>query len=391
MDINQENWGLDTLLCHFGEEEKVKGAVVAPIFQNSLFTFETMEELLTNMGQNPGGPPYHYSRVGNPTVELAERKLAALEGTEGARLFGCGMAAISAAILSTVEQGSHVVTMDSAYGPTKTFLGSYLKRFGVEVTFVDGRCTEELLDAVRPETSLIYLESPSSMLFRVQDVPTIAQHAKSKGIATAIDNTYNSPLYMNPAAMGVDLVIHSATKYIGGHSDVTAGVVCGSSERMDRLTRQELMFIGSVLHPFQAWLLLRGLRTLSLRIPRHESTANTVAAWLDDQDAIREVHHLGLLTYPQRDLVKKMMRGTTGLFSFEPKQQDPAKIKAFCDALKVFQRGISWGGFESLVVALPLKPADFETTKWVIRLFTGLEDPKDLIADLAQALPILES
>ncbi len=385
MDLDGK-FGLGTLLQHYGEEEKVLGAVVAPIFQNSLFLFDEVEDLTEAIVKHPAGPPYHYSRIGNPTVEIAEKKIAMLEGTEACKVTGCGMGAISNAVMSCLKAGSHVVTLDTVYGPVKHLLSVYMARFGVEVTYVTGLCTDEFISAIRPETSLIYLESPSSILFRIQDVAAIAKVARERGITTVIDNTYNTPLHFQPHALGIDLVCHSATKYLGGHSDVTAGAICGTREMMDKITRNEINFLGNILAPFPAWLLTRGIRTLALRLKQHEQTANTVAAWLEAHPAVARVHHLGLPSYPQRELYKKMFTGSGGLFSFEPKVQDEAKLREVCNRLRIFGRGISWGGFESLVVLLKTAPIDYDKPKFVIRLFTGLEDPQDLIADLEQAL-----
>lgn len=388
MDLN-ENLGLGTLLQHFGEAEKIKGAVVAPIFQNSLFLFDEVEALTDAIANHPAGPPYHYSRLGNPTVEIAEKKIAMLEGTEACKVTGCGMGAITDAVMSCVKSGSHVIALDTCYGPVKHLLSVYLAKFGVEVTYVDGLCTDQLLEAIRPETTLIYLESPSSILFRLQDVPAITKVARERGITTVIDNTYNTPLHFQPHLAGVDLVCHSATKYFGGHSDVTAGAICGTAERMEKITRNELNFLGNILHPFQSWLLTRGLRTLALRLKHHETSANTVAAWLEDHPAVARVHHISLPSYPQRELYQRMLKGSGGLFSFEPKEQDEMKLRKLCNGLKIFGRGISWGGFESLAVLLKTAPLNYPNQKLVIRLFCGLEDAPDLIADLDQAFGLM--
>jgi cystathionine beta-lyase/cystathionine gamma-synthase len=378
-----------TRLAHFGEDVKVAGAVVHPIFQNSLFVFDRTQDLLNALEVDPFGPPHHYSRISNPTVDLLERKLADLEGTEAAKVVGCGMAAITAAIMSCLSSGGHVVCPDTAYGPVRNLLNTYLDRFDISVTYVSGRDTDEIIAATRSNTQLIYLESPSSALFRMQDIPAITAFAKSRGIRTVIDNTYASPLLMNPHALGVDLVCHSATKYIGGHSDVTAGVICGTEQDIRRIGLRDTNFMGNILHPFPAWLLMRGLRTLGVRLPVHTHNAQVLAEFLEAQPDVDVVHHLGLASYPQRDLVTKLMRGTGGLFSFEPKNQTKDAVLAFCDGLKLFQRGISWGGFESLVVPIRVTPADYPEPKWVIRLFCGLEDAEDLRRDVEQALPAL--
>jgi cystathionine gamma-lyase len=388
---DHDNLGFDTLIAHFGEEEKIHGAVVPPIFQNSLFLFDQVEDLLDALTKNPLGPPHHYSRLTNPSVDLAEQKIARLEGTQACKLIGSGMGALSTAIMSSVEAGSHVVALDTAYQPVRTLLTNYLSHLGVTVTYVGGEDTDELLDAIRPETSVVYLEAPSSLMFRLQDVPTITRETRARGITTVFDNTYNTPLHMNPHAMGVDLVCHSCSKYLGGHSDITAGAVCGTRERIDRITKREVNLLGNILHPFQAWLLVRGMRTLSLRLKRHEATANALAAWLEERTEIERVHHISLPSFPQRDLYQSLMRGSGGLFSFEPKVQDDAKVFAFCNALKLFGRGISWGGFESLVVPQKVSPLNYQEPRWIIRLFCGLEDAEDLMRDVEGALSALNS
>ncbi len=380
-----ENSDAETILCHFGEEQKPHGAVVPPIYQNSLFTFETIEDFVKAQAISDKGEAYVYSRVGNPTVTIAERKLAKLEGTEAARVFGSGMAAISSAVMSVLEAGAHVVAVDTCYGPLRTFLVDYLPRFGVSHTFVDGADPQEVFDAIRPETKLVYLESPGSLVFRLQSIEAIASHCRKKGIATAIDNTYATPLYQSPAALGVDMILHSATKYLGGHSDITAGVVASSFDRLERMTKNEIATYGTLLAPFPAWLLTRGMRTLAVRVKRHEESANEIASWLSEHPSVELVNHVSLPSFGQRELFLKQMRGSTGLFSFQPKSQHPAKIIAFVDALRVFQIGVSWGGFESLCVPLEVHPMYMPSSKWIIRLFIGLESPRDLMTDLRQA------
>ena len=385
-----DDYGINTILAHLGEEANPRGAVVPPIFQTSLFVFPTMEELIDAMFNRPNGPDHHYSRISNPSMEVVEAKLAKLECTDAAKVFGTGMGAISAAVMSTLRHGAHVVIVDTAYGPVRSFLANYMARFGVTYTLVSGYDVDEVIGAITPDTTCVYLEAPSSLFFRMQDLEPITAYCREKGITTIIDNTYNTPIHCQPHKWGVDLVCHSGTKYFGGHSDITAGVVAGSEKRIRAMATQEVAFFGAALGPFQSWLMNRGMRTLSLRVERHERTANTVAGWLEQQPQIDRVHHLGLESYPQRELVQKYLSGTGGLFSFEPKCQDKAKIYAFCNALNLFQKGISWGGHESLVVALDQQPSGYEASRWVVRLYTGLEEPQDLIGDLTAALPLLD-
>lgn len=384
MTPSQRHFATD--LQHFAEEEKIKGAVVPPIFQNSLFVFDEYEQFAHTLTENQIGPPYIYSRVSNPTLDVLERKIAHLEKCESAKVFGSGMAAISCAIMSCIKSGSHVVSVDTCYSVTRMMLDKYLlPKFDITATYVEGSCADEFIDAIKPETACIYLESPSTMLFKLQDIEKITKAAREKKIPTLFDNSYSSPVYQNPAEMGVDLVLHSATKYLGGHSDLTAGVVCGSSERMRNLILDEASIFGSAIAPLPAWLLHRGLRTLQIRIKAHEEAGNIVAGWLESHKDVERVHHVGLESHPQRELFLKQMRGSTGLFSFEPRRQDRPYIVRFMDSLRIFQKGVSWGGFESLCVPTFLQPIDYAEPKFVIRLYCGLEDPRDLMADIQGA------
>jgi cystathionine beta-lyase len=374
----------ETLLQHLGEEEKIKGAVAPPIFMNSLFVFPNQADFDATSSCFVDKQGY-YSRVGNPSLEIAEKKIAMLEGTESCRLVGSGMAAITTAIMSCVVSGSHIVVVDTCYGPARDFIVSYLKPFGVTHTFVDGRSTEAVLGAITSETTMVYLESPSSVVFRLQDLEAIAGACRAKGITTVCDNTYATPLYQQPHALGIDIIVHSVTKYLGGHSDVVAGAICCSRARMDRIVKQEIALFGSILNPFGGWMVTRSLRTLKLRLKAHEATGNTIAKWLEAQPWVDVVHHVGSATFPQNELYRKQMQGSGGLLSFEPKNQDRKASERFVDALEIFGLGVSWGGFESLSVQFPYKPMDYPTARQVVRLFCGLEDPDDLIADLDQA------
>lgn len=387
--FNQDAYGFSTDLAHFGEDEKHHGAVIPPIYQNSLFLFDTMEELHKAIYETPGGPPHHYSRVSNPTLELLETKLAHFEGGEACKVFAAGMTAVYLAILSCVKQGDHVVSIDGIYGPTKALLTDYLAGYGVECTLVDGRDTQAIIDACKDNTTLIYLETPTSITFRLQDIPAIAKFAREKGISTIVDSTYNTPIHMKPIEMGIDIVVHSLTKYYGGHSNSMGGAIIGSNDYIQRLIKKEILMIGALLPPMQAWLFTQGTRTLKLRLKQHEIAGNLVANWLEQQPEVKAVHHLGLDSYPQKDLFKATMKGSSGLFSLEVNTKEKSKVFDFCNRLKLFGRGISWGAFESLVTASHVQPIDYAEPEWFIRLFCGLEDPEDLIADLAQALPAL--
>ncbi|MBX3111345.1 MAG: aminotransferase class I/II-fold pyridoxal phosphate-dependent enzyme [Fimbriimonadaceae bacterium] len=378
----------ETLIQHLAEETHDRHAVVPPIYQTSLFVYDDVETFRKSFQSDE--PDLHtYSRVSNPTLDVAEKKIAALEGTDRCRLFSSGMAAISAAIMSCVRSGSHVVCVDTVYGPTRIFLTDYLPRFGVTVTFVDGRDPADFERATTEATTLYYLESPSSVLFRLQDLAAVAAIAKARGISTVCDNSWASPVYQQPARLGIDIVVHSATKYLGGHSDVVAGALCTDSKRFNTLLDAEISLFGGTLPPFPAWLVLRGLRTLPVRLRAVGETATTVAKYLQTRPEVEEVFYVGLPDYPQADLRDKQLNGVTGLVTFMPAAQDEAKVVAFVEKLRLFQIGVSWGGHESLAVPLQQQPMDWPESRWLVRLYCGLEHPDDLIADLDNALGCL--
>ncbi|MCH7945346.1 MAG: aminotransferase class I/II-fold pyridoxal phosphate-dependent enzyme [Armatimonadetes bacterium] len=383
---------VETMLQHLGEEEQILGAVVPPIFQTSLFVFDTWEQFAEAQDHQfdltyEDGRCY-YSRVNNPTLDLVGKKVAALEKTECARMFTSGASAISTAVMASTRTGSHVVCVDTCYGPTRRYLADYMPRFGVETTFVVGTDPEEVFEAIRPETSLIFLESPGSIIYRLQDLATIAQEAKRRGIRTAVDNSYCSPIFQTPAEFGIDIVLHSATKYLGGHSDVVAGALCTSNEIMLEIMANEVEFIGASLPPFPSWLILRSLRTLPIRMDQHAKSADAVARWLRDRPEVKQVFHTGFEDSPQRELFLKQMHSSAGLISFEPVDQDRDRLRAFIEALRLYQLGVSWGGHESLCVPLEYQPLDWPEKKWLVRLFCGLEHADDLIADLDQAFAV---
>ncbi|HLK58601.1 MAG TPA: aminotransferase class I/II-fold pyridoxal phosphate-dependent enzyme, partial [Chthonomonadaceae bacterium] len=333
---------------------------------------------------------YDYTRVANPTTDITEAKIAALEGGEKARCFGSGAAAVSAAIFSCVKGGDHVIAPQTVYGPTRQLLADYLKRFGVETTLVEGSDPQEWADALRPNTTLFYLESPSSMIFKQQDLAALAALAKAHGIATICDNSWATPYFQNPLKLGVDLVLHSATKYLGGHSDVVAGVVVGKKERMQKMVWEEGCLLGAVLDPFASWLLLRGLRTLPIRMERHQQNAKRLAIALSEHPAVAAVFYPGMPSDPQHELTCRQLRGTSGLFSIELKTPGKDAIYRFVNALHYFGIGCSWGGFESLATAAAYPASTFgrpgDEYVWFVRLHIGLESADDLWDDLEQAL-----
>lgn len=391
--IIAERWGrlatmdgmddLATLIQHLGEEEPFPyGAVSPPIVQTSLFTARTLRERHASAGKEG---IYHYSRVSNPTVELAERKLAALEGTERALLFASGMAAISSTLLTFLKAGDHVICVENAYPPTRLLLSEWLPRFGVEATFIPGTEVQQFANARRPSTRVVYLESPSSLVFQLQDLQAIAEWARAHGILTLCDNSWATPVFQNPHALGIDLVLHSASKYLGGHSDLLAGVVAGKAEPIQQIARTREL-LGGVLEPFGAWLLIRGLRTLTVRMERLQQSGLQVARWLAEQPFVAQVNHPGLPSHPQHALAQCQMRGYGSLFSLRTQPITDEQAYTFTDHLRLFRFGPSWGGHESLMIGWGEGDPDPEGRRpWFFRLYIGLENPNDLIGDLRQA------
>ncbi|MEO3431562.1 PLP-dependent transferase [Inquilinus sp. CAU 1745] len=372
-----------TLLAH--DAPFPDGAVVPPIYQTSLFTFADYAALEASFSGNNRRPVY--SRGDNPTVMEFERRVAALEGAEAARGFASGMAAISAAVLSQVESGGRVVCVRHVYPDAYRLFRKLLPRFGVTVDFVDGGDPDAVAKAL-PGASVLYLENPTSWVFETQDLPALTALARREGVCTIIDNSYATPLYQKPISHGVDLVVHSASKYLSGHSDTVAGIVAGRADLIARINDLTYPYLGGKLSPFEAWLLVRGMRTLPLRLQRHQESGLEIARRLKDHPLVARVLHPGL-----NPPALTTLSGYSGLFSFEV--TEAVVVPVFIDALRLFKIGVSWGGHESLVMPAlagirqaggPSSMIDFGVSPLTVRLHVGLEGVSDLWADLSQAL-----
>ncbi len=375
------------IINHLGEErEKYFNAITPPIFQTSNFAFRTVDELKKAIASEKVN--YIYSRGNNPTSDILCKKVAALEETDEALAFASGMAAISSAVISFVKSGDHIVCVRNNYSWTNILMTRFLPRFGVGTTFVDGRDPENFKKALRKNTKLFYLESPNSLTFELQDIEAVASIARSYNITTLIDNSYSSPLTQTPASMGIDIVLHSASKYLGGHSDVVAGMVCGSTKNISRIFNNEYLGLGGIISPFNAWLMLRGLRTLPARINRISETTTRVVEYLEKHPLVNEVIYPLSPRHPQYELAVKQMLKPTGLFSVRLSVKARRKIELFVNSLRQFLIGVSWGGHESLV--FPAISFDESRTKEgysgnLIRFYVGLDEADSLISDLDQA------
>lgn len=383
---------LSYILNHLGEDrETYRGAVSPPIFQSSIFAFPSIDAF--RAGFRDEFKRTTYTRGNNPTVEILRKKVAALEGAEDCLMFGSGAGAISAAVIASLSAGDHAICVARPYSWTRAVLRDLLGRFGVTTSFTDGTQTANFEAAITPQTRLIVLESPNSMTFEQQDLAAVVRLAKQHGIRTLCDNSYATPLNQSPLALGIDLVAHSATKYLNGHSDVVAGALCGSEAILREVFKGPYMTCGAILSPHDAWLMIRGLRTLPIRMERVARTAREVLAFLRAHERVEKIYFPHDDANPQFGLTQTQMRGASGLLTVELRVDDVAAVERFCAALKRFLMTVSWGGYESLLFPVaavypqnaPLHPPGGGLPLSLVRLSIGLEEPDVLIADLQQA------
>jgi len=379
----------DTRLTTTGRrKEWTHGIVNPPVYRASTCLFETYKEYRERVA-DPAARHLFYGRKGTPTQWSLEDAVTELEHGAGTMLFPSGVAAITTAILSLVRAGDHILITDSAYDPTRSFATGFLKMMGVETTYYDPLAGAGVDALVKDNTKLIFTESPGSLTFEVQDLPAIIDVAKKRGLYVITDNTWATPLYLNPIAMGADISINAATKYLGGHSDVMMGTATANERTFQKLRRTAYQ-LGQTVSADDAFLVLRGLRTLGVRLKQHEENALKVAAWLKDHPAVERVLHPAFEDCPGHEIWERDFAGSTGLFSIVLKAGAYDDTAHLVDSRKLFKMGFSWGGYESLI--LPSDPAGARSaTTWasngpVIRLHIGLEDTEDLIADLEAGL-----
>ena len=382
----------ETVVAHADRGTDDLSDVAPAIHQTAPFRAASDDEF-TEMSSTPRHPR-NYTRDGNPTFKRVESIISALEGMEAALLTSSGMGAISTSVLSLVGQGDHVIAQRTHYMGTAQLLSTVLPRFGISVTLVDQTVPAAFANAITPATKLIIVETPANPLLTLTDLGSVAELARSRGIVTLCDSTIATPINQVPARFGIDLVVHSATKFLGGHHDLMAGVVVGSRLMVERIWHC-LVALGPVPDPFAAWLLLRGLRTLPLRVARQSQTALQTAKFLEQHPAVARVHYPGLTSHSQHDLAcRQMPGGFGGLMSFELRGGFAA-AQAFIGSMRIPSRAVSFGGFESLATQPAAmwtgsigkaKAAEAGIGEGLIRLSIGLEHPLDLIADLDRAL-----
>ena len=382
----------DTDLIHAGEGAALSATpVTTPIYATSTFEFGSAAEL--EAYQQGRSTSYIYSRYANPTVQAVEAKLAAAEGGEAALVLSSGMAATSTALFGLLQSGDEVICASAIYGGTLQVLTKFLEHFGVRTRFASLEELGRLESLIGPETKVVWFESPINPTLRCVDIAAVSAACRAKGVVSIVDNTFASPVNQQPLALGADLVMHSATKYLNGHTDVTAGVLVGSKALIDRVMPARKL-LGGVLEPASAYALGRGMKTLSVRIERHNANALAVARWLESQPQVSRVFYPGLESHPDHAIASRQMKGFGGMVCFEIGSGQPGAY-AFFDKVKLVKRAASLGGTETLC-SLPIltsqyglsddQLADAGVTRGMVRLSVGLEDPDDIIADLAQAL-----
>lgn len=377
------------ILNELGEERAhYFNAVAPPIMQTSNFKFSKVDELRSAFEDEMS--TYLYSRGLNPTVDILRKKLAALDGAEDCLIFNNGAAAIFAGIMANVKAGDHIVAVQKPYTWVQRMLDHIFTRFGVEVSYVDGTVAANYFNATKPNTTFYYLESPNSWNMALQDIKAVTTFAKQKNIITLIDNSYCTPIYQNVIELGVDLAMQTATKYIGGHSDVLGGVLSGSKAMMKKIFDREYNSIGSGTSPFNAWLMIRGLRTLQARLERINQTTHKVVAFVKQHPAVISILYPFDESFPQYTLAKQQMKEAPGLFSFYVKAASRTQIVTFCESLQHIMMAVSWGGHESLLLpkCAGIKDEDFDAQNpehQMVRMYVGLEDADYLIKDLEQA------
>jgi cystathionine beta-lyase/cystathionine gamma-synthase len=384
---------LSYILNELGEErENYFNAVAPPIIQTSNFAFKKVDEMRRAFEDEAS--TYIYSRGNNPTLKILSEKLAALDGAEDCLVFNSGAGAIYAAVFANVKSGDHIISVDKPYSWAQKLFNDILPRFNVETTYVDGRETKNFENAIRPNTKIIYLETPNSWSFYLQDLKAAAKLAKQKNIITICDNSYCSPLYQRPIAYGIDMVLQSATKYIGGHSDVVAGVLCGTRKMINKIFNGEYMNIGIGAPPFNAWLLIRGLRTIKIRLEKISVTAPAIVNYLKQHEKVESVVFPFDKDFPQYELAKQQMNGACGLFSFTVKANTVEQVEKFCEALQHILMAVSWGGYESLIIpgCASIKREEFDAKNKdhrTMRMYVGLEDAEYLIEDLERGFTMI--
>lgn len=393
----EQDLSLATRCVHAGQgPDADTGSLIPPIYQTAAFAFASAEQGAARFAGEEQG--FIYSRLGNPTEAALEAKMAALEGAEAGLAFGSGMAAISAVLMALVKTGDHVIFGDPIYGCTYDFLVEIMSRYGVAASAVDLARPEAVAEAIRPNTKVLLCETPANPTMKLADIRLLSDLAHASGMTVVVDNTFLSPYLQRPLEWGADVVVHSATKYIGGHGDVIAGIAVGRKPFIDQVRRTTLKNVGGVISPFDAWLLLRGLKTLHIRMERHSQSAMQVAQFLEQHPLVAQVHYPGLPSFGQHDLARRQMDGFGGVLSFEVKGGLEAG-RRLMNSVRLCTVAVSLGDTDTLIqhpasMTHAVVPPEVRLAGGIrdglVRLSVGLEDPADLIADLEQAFQAID-
>lgn len=392
---------LSYILNHLGEErENYFNAVSPPVIQSSNFCYKDVASLRLAFTNERSS--HIYTRGNNPTVEILRKKIAALAEAEDALVFSSGVAAISAAVMANVKAGEHVVCVQKPYSWTHRLLNEFLTRFGVESTMIDGTDIHNFRNAIQANTKIIFLESPNTFTFELHDIDAVVKLAKEKNITTIIDNSYCTSLGQRCIEKGIDIEIHSASKHYGGHSDVVAGYLLCSKTMTDKIFASEFLNLGANISPHDAWLLIRSLRTLPVRLEKIKNSTEKIVQWLENHPQVEKMFYPFSNSFPQYDLAKKQMLWCGGLFSIHLKVKTVEEVETFCNSLQRFLLAVSWGGHESLVIPACSFPSHVPSTDGTvstsgrdfpfnhIRFYVGLDDADILIEDLKQAFRKIE-
>ena len=389
--------GFNTRLVHAGIREDGYGSVVTPIYQTSTFAFRDAQQGANRFAGTEGG--YIYTRIGNPTTVALEENVAQLENGFGATAMASGMGAVSTVYLALLSSGDHIVSTDSVYGPSRGLMEKHMSRFGVASTYVDTSDLENLRQALRPNTKLVYIESPSNPAMSVTDLAAAAEMAHAAGALLVVDNTFASPHLQKPLDLGADVVLHSVTKFINGHADIVGGIVVSKTEALHRQIRAMLINLGANMDPHQAYLVSRGLKTLALRVERAEQNTHQVAPWLEARPEVAWVRYIGLPSHPQHALAGRQMTGYGSMISFELKGGTEAG-RILMDNVHLAGLAVSLGGVETLIshpasMTHASMPREARLAAGIsdglVRLSIGIEDLADILADLDQALGCIKA
>jgi methionine-gamma-lyase len=390
--MENTNLGFDTLLIHGGDIKDQWGSAVVPIYQTSTFAFKDAQHGADCFAGKEKG--YIYTRIGNPTIEALERKLALLEKGYGGIALASGMAAVTTVYMTFLEQGSHILCTSAIYGPSRGVLESHFTKFGVEATFIDTSNLENIEKNIKPNTRILFIETPANPTIQITDIAKASEIAHKHNIIVVVDNTFCSPYLQNPLELGADIVLHSLTKFINGHADVVGGALITKNEDLYQKLRKTMIYMGGNMDPHQAYLVIRGIKTLSLRIEKSQQNAIKIAQYLESHPKVEKVLYPGLPSHPQYNLAKKQMRGPGSMISFELKGGYNAGV-TLMNNVKVALLAVSLGGVETLIqhpasmTHASLSPESRKAafiTDGLIRYSVGIENVEDLIADLDQAL-----